>query len=194
MTTKFGKAFLRCGSTGRGCLSAVKKRRIDQLDLRLKELDSQPESKAVAPSSPGDQSGDAPCTAALPDHLPRESRKYPPKQEACPDLWGELKHLGEDISEILEYVPDHFKVIRQVRRESACAGCERIVQAQTPSRPIERNFAGPGLLESGNTCWSRNTATIFRCIASRKFTCGKAVDLDRSTLADWIGGAGYWNR
>src|SRR5438876_613578 len=78
MTTKFGKAFLRCGSTGRGCLSAVKKRRIDQLDLRLKELDSQPESKAVAPSSPGDQSGDAPCTAALPDHLPldRQSESY----------------------------------------------------------------------------------------------------------------------
>ena len=73
-------------------------------------------------------------------------KKYPPKQKACPDCGGELKQLGEDISEILEYVPAHFKVIRQVRPKLACACCERIVQAQAPSRPIERGIAGPGLL------------------------------------------------
>ena len=82
----------------------------------------------------------------LPAHLPRETHKVLPKQEACPDCGGALKPLGEDVSEILEYVPEHFKVIRQVRPKLACACCDKIVQAEAPSRPIERGMAGPGLL------------------------------------------------
>jgi transposase len=76
----------------------------------------------------------------------REALKYPPKQNAYPDCGGKLNFLGEDISEILQYVPARFKVIRQVRPKLACAGCGRIVQAEAPSRPIERGVAGPGLL------------------------------------------------
>src|SRR5260370_24610067 len=57
-----------------------------------------------------------------------------------------VKSLGEDVSEMLEYVPEHFKVIRQVRPKLACACCDRIVQAEAASRPIERGMAGPGLL------------------------------------------------
>jgi transposase len=118
-------------------------RKIDQLELRLEELQaSQPESKTVAPNSPEISPVTRPVRRPLPDHLPRETRKYPPKQEACLDCGGELKHLGEDVSEILEYVPERFKVIRQVRPKSACARSERIVQAPAPSRPIERSFAG----------------------------------------------------
>jgi transposase len=69
-----------------------------------------------------------------------------PKQEACPDCGGELKHLCEDISEMLEIERALFKLIRQVRPKLACAGCERIVQSEAPSRPIARGVAGPGLL------------------------------------------------
>src|SRR5438445_13108811 len=65
---------------------------------------------------------------------------------ACPDCGGELKHLGEDVSEMLEIESIRFKVIRQVRPKLACAGCDRIVQAEAPSRPIARGVAGPGLL------------------------------------------------
>ncbi len=82
-----------------------------------------------------------PARRPLPEHLPRESGKYPPKQIACPDRGGELKHLGEDVSKILEYVPARFKLIRQVRQKLACACCERIVQAEAPSRPIARGVA-----------------------------------------------------
>src|SRR5438445_7016561 len=52
---------------------------------------------------------------------------------ACPDCGGELKHLGEDVSEMLEIESIRFKVIRQVRPKLACTGCERIVQAEAPS-------------------------------------------------------------
>jgi transposase len=70
-----------------------------------------------------------PARRPLPEHLPREVRKYPPKQTACPDCGGELKHLGEDVLEILEYVPARLKVIRQIRPKLAAlvvnASCKR---------------------------------------------------------------------
>jgi transposase len=47
---------------------------------------------------------------------------------------------------MLEIESIRFKVIRQVRPKMACEGCDRIVQAGAPSRPIARGVAGPGLL------------------------------------------------
>ena len=125
-------------------------REIEQLELRLDELQTTPAEKTGLLQTPAVVAPTAnavkPARRPLPEHLPRETRKYPPKQTACPDCGGELKHLGEDVSEMLEYVPARFKVIRQVRPKLACACCERIVQAEAPSRPIERGVAGPGLL------------------------------------------------
>ena len=116
-------------------------RQIEQLELRLEELQtSQAENNAsnvAAKQSAVNQPVSAPARRPLPEHLPRETRKYLPKQEKCPDCGGALKPLGEDVSEILEYVQVRFKVIRQVRPKLACAGCDRIVQAEAPSRPIE---------------------------------------------------------
>src|SRR5205823_5094725 len=86
-----------------------------------------------------------PARRALPEHLPRETETHAPKQAKC-DCGGELRKLGEDVSEELEYVPDHFKVIRHVRTKLSCTKCDCIVQAAAPSRPIERGVAGPGLL------------------------------------------------
>lgn len=162
-------------------------RKIDQLELRLEELQaSQPESKTVAPNSPEISPGTRPVRRPLPDHLPRETRRYPPKQETCPDCGGELKHLGEDVSEILEYVAEHLKVIRQVRPKSACARCERMVQAQAPSRPIERSFAGPGLLAHVLVSKYCDHLPLYR---QSEIYAREGVELDRSTLADWVGGA-----
>jgi transposase len=125
-------------------------REIEQLELRLDELEATQAEKAAPSQTPAVAmpavNAAKPTRRPLPEHLPREVWKYPPKQEACPDCGGELKHLGEDVSEILEYVPARFKVIQQVRPKLACACCERIVQAEAPSRPIERGVAGPGLL------------------------------------------------
>jgi len=117
--------------------------------------------------------------------LPREVRKYPPKQEACPDCGGELKHLGEDVLEMLEYVPEHFKVIRQVRPKLTCACCERIVQAEAPSRPIERGVAGPGLLAHVLVSKYCDHLPLYR---QSEIYAREGVELERSTLADWVGG------
>jgi transposase len=126
-------------------------REIAQLELRLDELEATQAEKVVSSQATTVVTDAAPVAAKparrpLPEHLPREVRKYLPKQEVCPDCGGKLKHLGEDVSEILEYVPGSLKVIQYVRPKLACACCDRIVQAEAPSRPIERSIAGPGLL------------------------------------------------
>ena len=110
-------------------------RQIEQLELRLDELEASRAEKMAATSAIPTAAPVVNQTAKrarqpLPAHLPRETRKVLPKQEACPDCGGKLKQLGEDVSETLEYVPEHFKVIRQVRPKLACACCDKIVQAE----------------------------------------------------------------
>ena len=165
-------------------------RQIEQLELRLDELETARAEKAVSSETPAAVASAAqvaakPTRRPLPEHLPREVRKYPPKQKACPDCGGELKSLGEDISEILEYVPAHFRVIQMVRPKLACACCERIVQVQAPNRPIERGIAGPGLLAHVLVSKYCDHLPLYR---QSEIYAREGVELERSTLADWVGG------
>ena len=63
-----------------------------------------------------------------------------------PDCGGQLRQFGEDVSEQLERIPATYKVIRHVRPKFACSGCDRVVEAPTPARPIEHGLAAPDLL------------------------------------------------
>ena len=164
-------------------------REIAQLELRLDELEATQAENAAplqAPSVAAPATNAAkPARRPLPEHLPRETKKYPAKQSACPDCGGELKHLGEDASEILEYAPARFKVLRQVRPKLACACCERIVQAEAPSRPIARGVAGPGLLAHVLVAKYCDHLPLYR---QSEIYAREGVELERSTLADWVGG------
>ena len=84
-----------------------------------------------------------------------------------------------------EYVPARFKVIRHVRPKLSCAGCERIVQAAAPSRPIERGLAGPGLLAHVLVSKYCDHQPLYR---QAEMYAREGVELERSTLADWVGG------
>jgi transposase len=166
-------------------------RQIEQLELRLDELETKRAEQEAR--SPGGTTAEPTAPAAakrerrpLPAHLPREERKILPKQQACPDCGGRLKHLGEDVSEILEYVPEHFKVIRQVRPKLACARCDKIVQAEAPSRPIERGMAGPGLLAHVLVSKYCHHLPLYR---QEEMYAREGVDIDRGTMAAWVGGA-----
>jgi transposase len=64
----------------------------------------------------------------------------------CGECGGKLRALGEDVSEQLEHMPASFKVIRHIRPKLACVRCQRIFQADAPSRSIQRGLPGPGLL------------------------------------------------
>src|SRR5215469_6350645 len=120
-------------------------REIATLKLRLEDLQQaqaveQTTHSVGSPSSePSQATAKAKATRRpLPEHLPRQTQTHMPKHSACPDCGGELRKLSEDVSEMLEYVPESFRVIRQVRPKLSCRQCERIVQAAAPSRPIAR--------------------------------------------------------
>ena len=162
---------------------------IEQLELKLDELEASRAQQAAA--SPVSLAASAVNRARkrarqpLPAHLPRETHTVLPKQQACPDCSGALKLLGEDVSETLEYVPEHFKVIRQVRPKLACARCDKIVQAEAPSRPIERGIAGPGLLAHVLVSKYADHLPLYR---QAEIYARDGVELDRSTMAEWVGG------
>jgi transposase len=82
----------------------------------------------------------------FPETLPRETVTHLPQASGCPDCGGQFKPLGDDVSEMLEYVPASFKVVRHIRPKLACAHCDHIAQADAPSRPIPRGIAGPAWL------------------------------------------------
>lgn len=164
---------------------------IEQLELRLEDLESaQAETPAPATTAsaeaPSPEQPKRPARRSLPASLPRNTRTIAPKQTVCPDCGGKLRHLGEDVSETLEYVPAHFEVIRTVRPKLSCATCARIVQEPAPSRPIEHGLAGPGLLAHVLVSKYADHLPLYR---QSEIYERLGMELERSTLAGWVGGA-----
>ena len=79
-----------------------------------------------------------------------------------------------------------IQVLRIVRPKLSCAGCECIVQAPAPSRPIERGLAGPGLLAHVLVAKYCDHQPLYR---QAEMYAREGVELERSTLADWVGGS-----
>lgn len=160
---------------------------VEQLELKLEELEAVRAEHTVSPSaSPAVEPERKPSRRPLPEHLPREVETHMPAHDACPECGGALRKLGEDVSEVLEYVPESFRVIRHVRPKFTCSGCEHIVQAAAPSRPITRGIAGPGLLAHVLVSKYADHLPLYR---QSEIYARQGVELDRSTLADWVGNA-----
>jgi transposase len=126
-----------------------------------------------------------PARRPLPDHLPRERIVYP-SPSACPCCGGVLHKLGEDVTETLELIPRQWKVIQHVREKFSCRSCEAITQPPAPSHPIARGRAGPQLL--AHILFSKYGLHLPLNRQSTVYA-REGVDLDVSTLADWVGAA-----
>ncbi|NMM26513.1 MAG: IS66 family transposase [Glaciimonas sp.] len=160
-------------------------RQIEKLECRLEDLlaeegviDAQP--PAIKPAT----QRTPPTRQPLPPELPREDRILEPSDQACPECGGNLKPLGEDVSEQLEIVNTAFKVIRHIRRKKACACCDRIVQVPAPSRPILRGVAGPGLLAHILVSKFADHQPLYR---QSVIHARRGVEIDRSSMGRWVG-------
>ncbi|MGI9485698.1 MAG: IS66 family transposase zinc-finger binding domain-containing protein [Geminicoccaceae bacterium] len=128
-------------------------RQIDQLELTLEDLQTDraaeqaEETDGADDQAKGDDKQDKKKRGRkkLPAHLPRERSVLDPG-DPCPDCGGELRLLGEDINELLDYVSAKLKVLQIARLKKSCRRCEKIVQEPAPSTPIQRGMAGAGLL------------------------------------------------
>ena len=157
---------------------------IEQLELLLEELEAAEAQRPELPASVAPPVS-RPARKPLPEHLPREAIVHAPACQ-CLECGAPMKKIGEDVSEILERVPEHFKVIRHVRPKLACTKCDAITQVAAPSRPIARGLAGPGLLAHVLVSKYADHLPLYR---QSQIYAREGVELDRSTLADWVGSA-----
>jgi transposase len=191
---KFEIARLRHETYGQ---SAERGALLEQLELHLADLEetaSQSETAAQIAAAAAARKKIAviaferrkPARRPLPDHLPRERVVYP-GPTVCPCCGGEaLRKIGEDVTEMLEVIPRQWKVIQHVREKFSCRACETISQPPAPSHPISRGRAGPALLAQIlfskyglHLPLNRQSAVYER----------EGINLDVSTLADWVGAA-----
>jgi transposase len=184
-------ALLRRARFGRS--SEKLDRDIEQLELLIGNLEEgQAESgertEAAKPGSSAPRKDRSqPGRRPLPEHLPRQRVEH----EACcvcPACGGtDLTLIGTDEREVLEYVPSHFKAVVHCRPKISCRNCQTIVQPPMPTLPtlpIERGRPGPALLAHVLASKYCDHLPLYR---QSEIFARAGVELDRSTLADWVG-------
>jgi len=119
----------------------------------------------------------------FPAHLPRETIVHAPACCGCPECGGRMRKLGEDVSEMLDYVPGYFKVLRHVRPKLTCCQCAKVVQEAAPSRPIARGMAAAGLLAQVVVGKYADHTPLYRQAGIYRRA---GIELDRATLASWV--------
>jgi len=158
---------------------------IEQLQLQLETSEIASAAMTARLRLPVEETlKEKPKRRPIPDHIPRQHIELTTGDDACAECGGKLRRLGEDVTEELEYVPGRFIVNRIVRPRFACSGCDHFTQAQLPSRPIERGRPGPGLLAHVLVSKYADHLPLYR--QSQIFE-RDGLELDRSTLADWVG-------
>jgi len=195
---KFQIAKLRRMQFGRS--SERISRQIEQLELRLEELEAGEAQDAAAaeaanppPPPPPGPPRTRPKRKPLPENLPRQEVVHEPAENAacsCPACGGKMAKLGEDVTEVLDYVPGHFEVIRHIRPKYACAACDVIAQApgSAVAMPTPRGLATPATLAHvlvGKYC---DHLPLYR---QAEIYAREGVELDRSTLGDRVGQAAF---
>jgi transposase len=166
---------------------------VEQLELRLDEVladiaaaggvdDTEDEAaSAVAPEEKARRRGRKP----LPENLPRRNVEHLPAEGCtCRACGGALRVVGEDVTEILEYRPGRFEVVRHVRPAFSCRTCEAMTQAPMPSMPIERGRPGPGLLAHVLVSKYCDHLPLYR---QSEIYARDGLDLPRGLLAGWVG-------
>jgi len=122
---------------------------------------------------------------ALPKSLQRQRRVYDLRedQRQCPECRETLKHMGEEVSERLEYVPASLVVIEEACQKYACPkGCT-VVTAEKPLAPIEKGLAGPGLLAQVVVSKYGDHLPLHR---QEEIFQRQGVELSRQTMCDWM--------
>ncbi len=173
-------------------------REIAQLELALEDLQvamaeadeaAEPEDDTEDDITPP---GEAAPEEKLPRRRPRISKDAPRERrerdpgDSCPDCGGDLRILGEDISELIDMIAAQLKVIEIARIKKSCRRCEKIVQEPAPSRPIPRSMAGPGLLAYILTSKFDDHVPLYR---QHEIFERMGADIPDSTLVDWCGAA-----
>src|SRR4051812_23980510 len=169
----------------------------DQLQLGLEDLE-QAAAAAEAAQEAASRRSNTPrpprprrrTRGALPAPLPRVGVLVDVEDKACPCCGGAMHVIGEDTSEMLDIVPAVLRV-RVIRRPRyGCRTCEEaVVQALAPERPITGGMATEALLAHVLVAKFSDHLPLYR---QAQIFARQGIELDRSTLCDWVGRACWW--
>ena len=172
-----------------GTSSERMSRELEQLELKLEEIETaEAEAEAALEIAAAEEPAPEKAPAKkprrkLPEALPRREIVHEPAC-ACPACGGSMRKVGEDVTEILDYVPGRFEVIRHIRPAYSCRKCEAMAQRPMPALSIPRGQAGPGLLAHVLIAKFCDHLPLYR---QAEIYARDGVDLDRAMLADWVG-------
>ncbi len=168
----------------------------DERQLAFEDLVAAAEEieEAITPADPAPaQSPKRPRPARnlghLPDHLERIEQVIEPESTLCPCGCGEMAKIGEDRTERLDIVPAQLRVIVTVRPKYACRRCEEgVTQAPAPARLIEGALPTEGAIAHVLVSKYADHCPLHR---QTQIYARSGLDLDRSTLAGWVGKASF---
>ena len=170
-------------------------REIEQLELALEDLliavaegDTRPPAEdEAAPAAPAGETIERKPRRRprVSQATPRERRELDPGS-CCPDCSGELRPVGEDVSEILDMVVAQLKVLEIARPKKSCRRCEKMVQVPVPSRPIPGSMASAALLAYILVSKFDDHLPLYRLA---EIFARMGADIPDSTLVDWCGRA-----
>src|SRR5690606_4227083 len=126
---------------------------------------------------------------SLPAHLPRVEQVIDIPDKTCPCCKGMLHVMGEDVAERLDIVPAQFRVIVTRRPKYACRSCAEVVlQAPAPARLVEGGIPAEATVAHVLVSKYADHLPLYR---QSQIYARQGVNLDRSTLADWVGKAAF---
>ncbi len=127
-----------------------------------------------------------PKREALPAELPRVEVRHDPDSTTC-GCGCQLKRIGEDVAEKLDYTPGLFTVERHIRGKWACAECETLTQAPVPAQIIDKGIPTAGLLAHVLVAKYCDHLPLYR---QKNIFARAGYAIPRSTLAAWVGVCG----
>jgi transposase len=168
---------------------------VDQLELALEEtqqVEAEDEAKveAAQPETRAERARKRRTNrGALPGHLPRIETIIDIEDKTCRCCRGALHQIGEDLSERLDVIPAQFRVLVTRRPKYACRACEEgVTQAPAPARLIEGGLPTEALVAHVLVAKFADHCPLYR---QAQIYARQGVELDRSTLADWVGRAAF---
>ena len=168
----------------------------DQLQLGLEDAETAlAQAEAADEAKAGRTRGDRPRKTnrgSLPAHLERIEQVVDVEDKACPCCGGALHQIGEDVTERLDVVPVTFRVLVTRRPRYGCRSCESaVVQAPAPARIIEGGIPTEALIAQVLVAKYADHLPLYR---QAQIYARQGIQLDRSTLADWVGRAAWYLR
>jgi transposase len=156
----------------------------DTIDTDLAALAAEIEQAELPPQDQDDKQ--KPKRQPLPENLPRREIHHEPENTTCA-CGCQLKRIGQDVAEKLDYQPGVFTVERHIRGKWVCAKCQTLIQAPVPAHVIDKGIPTAGLLAQVLVAKYADHLPLYR---QENIFARAGLALPRSTLAQWVGQCG----